>query len=264
MATTDLLCTHDLTAASDAALTKALALAGRMGCRITVLHVTKPGMDEEAIGSVQQQLHERIEQLGGHGSVDLLLSEGHFMDRIAEQSGKGYALAVIGTHGPHGIRQNLFGADILKLVRSMAVPTLVVQEGYDAQDRMTRIVLPVASHHDIDHLLDAVCALALLHNSEVHVFQLMRPNEQASDALLKNKLHMLERLQREGIRHVEANEPSTSYSIGFAGPTADYAKRIAAGCIAIMSHASDEYRHIADAEKERALTNEGLIPVLCA
>ncbi|HNR56109.1 MAG TPA: hypothetical protein PKJ19_13145, partial [Flavobacteriales bacterium] len=59
-------------------------------------------------------------------------------------------------------------------------------------------------------------------------------------------------------------EPSTSFSIGFAQATIDYAEKVGAGALAIMAHASDEYRYIADAEKERMLTNTPRIPVLCA
>ena len=63
---------------------------------------------------------------------------------------------------------------------------------------------------------------------------------------------------------MNVEDDETSFSIGFAVQTIAYADRIGAGCIAIMSMASDEYRYIADAEKERMLTNEPGIPVLCA
>ncbi|MDQ3100345.1 MAG: hypothetical protein M3R08_03085, partial [Bacteroidota bacterium] len=66
---------------------------------------------------------------------------------------------------------------------------------------------------------------------------------------------MLDRLGASGVRVKEVNEPSNSPSVGFAGPTLEYAERIGAGCIAIMCHASKEYRYMADAEKERMLTN---------
>jgi hypothetical protein len=172
-------------------------------------------------------------------------------------------MMVLGTHGPRGLRQNLFGTDILKLVRMVHVPSLVVQEQSPREDRLDRLVMPVAGHHDLSGLLDAVCLLARLHATEVHVYQLMRPGEQPSDQLLDNKRSMLYRLEEEGIRHVEANEPSTMYSVGFAKQTVDYAQRIKADCIAIMARASDEYRYIADAEKEHILTNAAYIPVLC-
>jgi hypothetical protein len=121
----------------------------------------------------------------------------------------------------------------------------------------------VAAHSDIGRLLDVVVALATVFAADVHVYQLVRPGESPSDELLANKLRMLERLQKENLRYEEVNEPSTTFSIGFAEATIKYAERVGAGAIAIMSHASEEYRYIADAEKERILTNAPRIPVLC-
>ena len=159
--------------------------------------------------------------------------------------------------------RTLFGADILKLVRHVVTPSFVVQEGVATDNIFQHIVMPVAAHSDIDRLLDIVCILAKAFASDVHVYQLMRPLEEPSQELLANKLKMLTRLQAEGVRHVEVNAPSTAFSIGFAEPTIRYAESIGSGCIAIMADASDEYRYIADAEKERLLTNDALIPVLC-
>lgn len=259
----DLLCTHDLTDVSNAALRFALPLADRTGSKVTVLHVLPPGTPESTHATLRAKLKKVVEDAGGSDTVGVKLLEGRYMNVIPDESGKNYGMAVVGTHGPHGLRQNLFGADILKLVRAMHVPTMVVQEDTDLDRRLDRIVLPVAAHAEIDELLDAVCGLASLHGSEVHIYQLIRPNEQPSTELLNNKLRMLERFEQEGIPCVQANEPSDTFSVGFAQPTARYARRIGAGCIAIMAHASDEYRYIADAEKERMLTNEGSIPVLC-
>jgi hypothetical protein len=71
-------------------------------------------------------------------------------------------------------------------------------------------------------------------------------------------------LAERQVRCIEVQEPSTHFSIGFAEPTIRYAERIGAGCIAMMSHASNDHRYIADAEKERLLTNDAGIPVLCS
>lgn len=259
----NLLCTHDLTSVSDAALSFALPLADRAGAKVEMLHVLRPGSPEAEHTELRKRIQSAVEKVGGSEVVNIKLVEGHFMKVIADESAKGYELAVVGTHGPRGLRQNLFGADILKLVRAMAIPVLVVQEGAVCGAGMDRIVMPVAAHAEIDDLLDAVCFLAGLYDAEVHVYQLIRPNEQPSKELLDNKQRMLDRLRTEGIRYVQANEPSNTFSIGFAGPTALYAQRVKAGCIAIMSHASDDHRYMADAEKERMLTNEAEIPVLC-
>ncbi|MBK7945973.1 MAG: universal stress protein [Flavobacteriales bacterium] len=261
---TDLLCTTDLTPASDTAVRHAQALCDRLGSRLTVLHALgRHQRDDAEKESVRSAIERQLTEAGNAGAR-VLLPEGDFMNEIIEESKRGHQFVVMGTHGPKGLRQSLFGADILKLVRKSAVPCYVVQSGSPLDRELSRIVLPVAGHKDIDRLLEAVCLMAKAWAAEVHIFQLMRPGESPSDELLDNKLRMQERLEQEGVRHVEANEPSSGFSVGFAQATIDYSKRIGAGAIAIMAHASEEYRYIADAEKERILANEPGIPVLCA
>lgn len=260
----DLLCTTDLTSASDTALLHALALGNRLGARISVLHALGRGTHgADARDAARAAMQRQLDQSGA-SDARLLLPDGDFMTEIVEESKRGHLFMVMGTHGPKGVRQSLFGADILKLVRRSAVPCFVVQADSPVDRELSRIVMPVAGHKDIDRLLEAVCTLAKAWAAEVHVFQLMRPGEAPSDELLHNKLRMVERMAEEGVRHVEVNEPSSGFSVGFAQATIDYAVKAGAGAIAIMSHASDEYRYIADAEKERLLANEPRIPVLCA
>lgn len=260
----DILCPTDFTPAADTALAHATHLALRSGASITLLHVLekheqKEGGLSQASARMDQAVQEALRQV----KVTEVLREGDPLKQIIAEANRGHALMVAGTHGVHGLRQSLFGADMLKLVRHVDVPSLVVQERSDTPS-MERLVLPVAGHADIGRLIDAVCYLARLHGAEVHVYQLVRPGETPSDQLLKNRALMVRRLAAEGIRHLEVMEPSAVFSAGFAEQTIRYAERIGAGCIAIMARASDEYRWIADAEKERLLANGPKIPVLCA
>lgn len=261
----DILCATDLTSASDDAVNAANLIATRSAKRATLLHVLgKEERSTEAREDVITRMEVQVLQAGAAGRMSLKLLEGDIMKVIAEETARDHSLLVLCTHGPKGLRQNLFGADILKLVRHAATPALVVQEGVRMEGLLKRIVMPVAAHADIDRLLDVVIALAKAFEADVHVYQLVRPGESPSDELLGNKLKMLTRLERDGIRHTEVNEPSTAFSIGFAQATIKYAEEVGAGALAIMSHASDEYRYIADAEKERMLTNPSRIAVLCA
>lgn len=257
----DILCATDLTPVSDQAVFAAQAIAAHLGTRVTMLHVMNRKEERE---HVLTEMEQQAKRAGAHDLTSYKLLDGEFMKRIAEESGLGHSLLVLGTHGPRGLRQNLFGADILKLVRHAATPSLVVQEGLKPSHLLNRIVLPVAAHPDIDRLLNMVLALAKAFAADVHVYHLMRPGEAPSAELLANKRTMLERLKAESVRHEEVNEPSTAFSVGFADATIRYAARVDAGAIAIMAHASDEYRYIADAEKERLLANDARIPVLCA
>lgn len=261
----DILCATDLTPVSDTALRYAARLARRTESGITQLHVLgKDSRAPEARSAMDAGMAEQRTRCEVQDLAKPLLFDGEVIKGIAQETGRGHSLLVAGTHGPHGLRQSLFGADMLKLVRHATVPSIVVQENSATTEGPARIVLPVAAHADIDRLLDAVCLVARAFGSEVHVYQLVRPKEQPSDDLLNNKVRMMDRFAQEGIPCLDATEPSTIFSIGFAEPTIRYADRVKAGLIAIMAHASDEYRYIADAEKERMLLNSAHIPVLCA
>lgn len=255
-----ILCPSDLSTTSMTGVKYAGLLASRLQCPITLLHVAEK---KEGPGAAREKLGLQQAAIPG-AQVEAHVREGEFMHEITEESRSGHSLMVCATHGIRGLRQSLFGPDILKLVRKVATPTLVVQGHSPADNDFHTIVLPVAAHPGIDHLLDAVILLAKHFGSNVHIYQLIRPGEQASAELEQNKKHMLERLAAEGVAVQMVEQPSHGFSVGFAVPTIAYAQKMEAGCIAIMSVASEEYRYIADAEKERMLTNEPGIPILCA
>lgn len=259
-----ILCPTDLSETSETGLAYAELVAGRMGCTVKLLHAMskqEKSMDGGELAG---------EELAAQGrsvrtvQVDTQMREGEFMKVIAEASSQGPAMIICATHGLRGLRQSLFGTDILKLVRMVGIPSLVVQKHSPAVNDFGTIVMPVAGHADISRLLDAVCLLAGKFGSTVHIYQWVRPGEEPSEALERNKQLMVERLDAAGIPHQLVQEPSHGFSVGFSRPTINYAQRVGAGCMAIMSVASEEYRYIADAEKERILTNEPGIPVLCA
>jgi len=231
----DILCPTDFTAAAASAQRYATAIAAASNSSITLLHVLdKHHHQSDALASASAQMGTAADKLLRTVKVNEVFREGDPLKQIIAESGKGHALMVVGTHGPKGLRQSLLGADILKLVRQVSLPSLVVQAESPADPRMERILLPVAGHADINGLLDAVSHLAKTFSAEVHIFQIIRPGEAPSEHLMENKALMLARMEKDGIRRVEANVPSTVFSMGFAEQTIRYAQEIGAGCIAVM------------------------------
>lgn len=265
MAPLEILCASDLTPASDVALHYAVMLAGKLGAPVTHLHIL--GKDDRGPGAraaLETVMAERRKRFNdGEVAGTSLLLEGDVIKGIAEETAKRKGFLVAGTHGAKGLRQSLFGADMLKLVKRSALPAVVVQKE-STVSAPERIVMPVAPHADIDRLVDAVCLLARTFGSEVHLYQLARLNDEPSPELLANKARTVERLGKEGIKCMQPVEPSATFSIGFAQATIDYAERIGAGLIAVMAKASDEFHYLADTDKERMLTNTARIPVLYA
>ncbi|MEO8733674.1 MAG: universal stress protein, partial [Flavobacteriales bacterium] len=232
---------------------------------VTLFHVlTKEEVKNKDHGNVGPHV-KTLDHLSEQGvKVTRVDREGSPLKEIVAEAKKGHALMVAGTHGVKGLRQEWLGSDMLKLVRDVPIPTLVVQMYTPRTEKLGHILMPVAGHADITPLLDAVCMLAKIYGVEVDVYQQLQEGSMTSNSLLANKVKMLERLSKEGIKHQEVHEPVQKFYEGFAVRTIRYANNIGASCIAIMAESSGEHKKIADKEKQDMLVNEKGIPVLCA
>jgi len=261
----NLLCPTDLSLAADIALSYAGHIAKHASGEITLFHALakkEAAPDDTVLGKAHEA---NLGQLATAGvKVHQVLRAGPFMKEIAAESAKGHSLVVMGTHGVRSLRQEILGSDMLRLVRSVAAPSLVVQAYSPRQVRMKKILMPVAAHDDISPLLTTVCTLARSCGSEVEVYQQLVEGQSTSNQLLLNKQQMLERLKKEGIPYKEVNEPVEKFYEGFVLRTIRYARNNNVDCIAIMAQASGEHKKIADKEKQELLTNELGVPVLCA
>ena len=262
---TKILCPTDLTLATDIALAHAGSIAQHGNGEVTLFHVlTKEEIKNKDIGNPGPHA-KTLDHLAKEGvKVNRVDREGSPLKEIVVEAKKGHALMVAGTHGVHGLRQEWLGSDMLKLVREVPIPTLVVQMYTPRTEKMGHILMPVAGHADITPLLDAVCMLAKTYGAEVDVYQQLQEGSSTSNTLLANKLKMIERLTKEGIKHQEVNEPVGKFYEGFALRTIRYATNVGASCIAIMAQSSGEHKKIADQEKQDLIMNKTGIPVLCA
>jgi hypothetical protein len=71
-------------------------------------------------------------------------------------------------------------------------------------------------------------------------------------------------MEASGVKMIRVQEEQNVYSIGFAKQTINYAARINADAICIISPSSEEYYYFAPSDKDSLLLNENRIPVLCA
>jgi hypothetical protein len=140
---------------------------------------------------------------------------------------------------------------------------LVVQSTSPLQNEYKKIVLPVATHRSYENILNAVVLLGKVFQSEVHIYSIERPGFDWPDTLKRNLEKTKALFHKNGIAYTRVNEKQTVLSIGFAQQTLQYAQKVSADMIAVMSVSSEEYHYFAQQDKENLLTNEGGVPVLC-
>jgi len=79
-----------------------------------------------------------------------------------------YKLMVIGSHGYKGLREKVLGADILKLVRDLPLPVLVIQKGYKLTDQGIKSILLVQNSRESSQgLNDAISYLSKSFDAEI-------------------------------------------------------------------------------------------------
>ena len=254
----------DFTKLSDKVIEQAAILGAASGADLVLLHCISPSAD---LATIRVKLAEKAIKASVKYNVtcDSKVLEGSIFKSIpAEAEQNEYLLMVIGTHGVKGLKQKLLGADILKLITKVPVPTLVVQSTSLFRTSFDKIILPVATHLAYDNILQAVVTIGKLFNSEVHIYSIERPGFKSPEQLKKNLQRTSSLFEENGIKHIRVNEKQTVLSIGFAIQTLQYAKKTGADMIAIMSVSSEEYHYFAQQDKENLLTNEDGLPVLSA
>ncbi len=255
----------DLTEAADKAIAQAIILARKMEAGIILVHVlTDRSEPAEVIEMTLNAQGSRTHKKTGIICETRLLRGGLFtaMEKYTKENPP--SLMVVGTHGIRGLRQKLLGADILKLVSRVHVPSLVVQKTSPLIEKLSRIVLPAASHSSFHASVDIVARVAEVFHSEVHLYTVEKPGFDWPDQLVRNIQEATRVFNARKIKLKRVNEEQSVYSQGYAKQTLKYARSVHADTICIMAVPSREYHYFAQSDKESILLNEDRIPILCA
>jgi nucleotide-binding universal stress UspA family protein len=254
----------DFTRLSDKVIEQAAVLSNVSGKGLVLVHCASRSAD---LATIRIKLADKAVKASKKYNVtcDSKVLEGSIFKTIPEEAeANSYLLAVIGTHGVKGLKQKLLGADILKLITKIPLPTLVIQSTSTLRTGFSKIILPVATHLAYENILRSVVAFAALFNPEVHIYSIERPGFKSPEQLKKNLQRTTDLFAEKGVKYVRVNEKQTVLSVGFATQTIQYAQKSGADLIAIMSVTSEEYHYFAQQDKENLLTNKEGIPVLCA
>jgi nucleotide-binding universal stress UspA family protein len=252
----------DFTEASETAVSQASLLNDTLHVNLELLHI----VNSEEHSKEEFMLEKIAETLSEKGILAFpKIMMGNVLSSINQYSKEGkFDLMIVGTHGIRGLRQNLFGADILKLIKGNTCPSIVVQENSKPVNHFNKILLPVGSHNEFNDLSKIVAKIAKASNAMVVIYTIQRPMEETSEALNVNKQNAKQLFLEEGIMVADICEPSSVVSFGFAKQTLQYAENNGIDLIAVMPHSSIEHSYFADADKERILLNEKGIAILCA
>ncbi len=253
----------DFTETSKVATAYACQLAKGEGAKVNLLHITSHS-DESA-----SQLEEKLLDFTGIKNMgvdyEVSVGDGDYMiqvPKLLQLSDSDFV--VIGTHGQKGIFQTLFGANVIKLIQSLKISALVVQDNSPMPEGgFEKILFPMAPHSNFQVKIDQTAHWAKKMDSSVEVFCLFKEDGTLHEGLAKNLEQTKKSFTDEGVKFNLILRDSKVYSIGYAREVLDEAKNIGADLISIMSQTSEENRYFGNVDKTNMVLNPMGIPVLC-
>lgn len=237
-------------------------IANKVGAELVLIHVCEFGDDTDLIGTQLENLKQWVAE---SVNVSYHIGSGDFLSVIPSiVADLEFDLVVVPTHGKVGIMQNLFGAKILKLVKSLPAPSLVVQEGTKVADNgFQKLLFPVGPHVDFDIKIKQTAQFAKIFDSTVIIYTVRNDVRGLSEELRKNITASKNYFTEHKVKFQEVGEEPTGYSVGYAKYILNYAKNNGVSAICIMAKVSDASEYIGNTDKENTLLNDAGIPVLC-
>jgi nucleotide-binding universal stress UspA family protein len=253
----------DFTETSKVATAYALHLAHMQGSKINLVHITSTSNESSA--DTKEKILDFTGIQNSGIEYDVSLGDGDYMKQVPKLLQLSDSdFVVIGTHGQKGIFQTLFGANVIKLIQSLHVSALIVQNNSPApEEGFSKILFPMGPHTNFHIKINKTAEWALLMKAQVEVFCLFKEDGTLPDNISKNLDLTKKTFTDKDVAHNLILRESKVYSIGYAREVLDEAKNRKANLISIMSRTSEENRYFGNVDKTNIVLNDMGIPVLC-
>lgn len=253
----------DFTLTTEKALLFSKHIALEKDMEIVLIHIHK-SRDKEAISRKHQKMQEYESGLTSAGlKCTSLFFYGNFFSQISGAVAKSKAsLAIIGTHGKKGFKQSLFGSNILKVVQSLPVPSLVVQDSSVwSENGFSNVLIPIDKHPNYSHKIET--AHALLSENGVIKMYVIHISDILEDVLRANLDLSIKLMESHQWPYEIIEERKAQYSVGYSKQTLNHIQNCRPDLIAIVAKIAPDNIHIGEMDKDNVILNPEGIPVLC-
>jgi nucleotide-binding universal stress UspA family protein len=252
----------DFTPTTQVVIQFAEQVARQKNCEVALIHVTDQEVPE--LNPLKEKLDHLSAELNARGIKTIaVLEKGNFFNVIRQILDRSHAgLVIIGTHGKRGIMQNLFGSHILKLVKMLHIPSLVVQENSTwPENGFQTVLLPVASHSDFEMKIRQT--VKIVNKDALIKIYVIYKTDHLDDTIKKNLKLAQNMLAEMNVPFEVIEEDVQLHSVGYSRQTLEHLQAHPVSLVSIMAQVSQINKYFGDADKENIILNPMGIPVLC-
>jgi nucleotide-binding universal stress UspA family protein len=188
------------------------------------------------------------------------IRKGKIYKEVTEEAKTLKAMMIItGTHGASGFEEFWIGSNANKIVSASQCPVITIRGGINIQRPLERIVLPIDSAEETRQKASFTGYLAKQHNATVHILKLYTSQ-------LKTMRHRVDiyavqvasHFEEEQVAHLTDHMECDNIS----DATIEYAKKIDANLIAIMTEQETTASNIFLGPYAHQMVNHSPFPVL--
>jgi nucleotide-binding universal stress UspA family protein len=254
------------------ALEHALSIATRGTLDVHMIWVNNPSVTKttiysdtsaELIDEIRKQfgkLVDKYKPLLPDSSIDFVIREGKVYREVIDEAKEMESLCIVmGTHGVSGFEQFWIGSNANKLISVAPCPVITIRAGIDIKLDMKVILMPVDSTLDTRQKVPFTAYIARLFEAEVYVLAIYASKyksiQKRVDVYTDQVCHYLE---DEGIKFHRDTLSCDNLTTG----TIDYAKRVRANLISIMTEQETSPFNLLVGPYAQQMVNNSPYPVL--
>lgn len=191
--------------------------------------------------------------------LDFIIKSGKIYKEVVSQAESfEKSFIVASTHGASGFEQFFIGSNALKIISATKVPVITLQ-GNKPPRLISKIVLPLDITLETRQKLPFTAEIAKWFDAEVHVVALT--SYKADDIVKKLNSYsaqVCDYLKERGIKYVT----ETLVGANLTDITIEYAKKVNAGLISIMTEQSVDVSNLVLGSYAQQMLNKSSIPVM--
>ena len=255
----------DFTDTARIAVQQTIALARITSGSIKLAHVTSQGITDEEENELYRGFEEWSKIVTDAGiHCEVVIGKGEFFAEaeFLVQRNKP-DLVVVGNHGKKGLRQNLFGSNIFKLIQRLSCPSLVVNDHTRVNPNgFNKAMVTIAPHADFIKKIHLTETL-LSPEGTLVLLNVVKPGISMDEARQKNYSDALRYLENGTSNWRDESIDSQHFSIGYSREIVEIAEKDNYDVISIMSEILPGNKNFSTMDKENIILNPTGIAVLC-
>ncbi|MEI7663838.1 MAG: universal stress protein [Bacteroidota bacterium] len=188
------------------------------------------------------------------------IRKGKIYTEVTEEARAQKAMLIVtGTHGASGFEEFWIGSNANKIVSASTCPVITIRGGINIMRPLTKIVLPIDSAEETRQKASFTGYIAKRHNAEIYVLRLYTSK-------IKAMRHNVDLYAVQVTRHFEEEKIRYQVAhmdcINISDATIEYAKKIDANLIAVMTEQETTTANIFLGPYAHQIVNHSPIPVM--